>query len=131
MASRTLSFEYEEEDGYEIERDGVKYLVLGGCEADYTYTFDPGDRWTPPDESFERDDFEYEVGVILDEDGNTVDIQLTKDEKELFAEYLGERLEDVARDSDRWEEDDDDDYDYERDDWPDDDDDYYYGFEED
>lgn len=130
MASRTLSFEYEEEDGYEIERDGVKYLVLGECEADYTWTSDPGDEWTPPDESFECDGFEYKVGVILDEGGNTVDIQLTEDEKELFAEYLGERLKDVARGSDRWEEDDCDDYDYD-DDYEPDDDDYYYGFEED
>lgn len=104
MSSRTLSFEYEEEDGFEIFRDGKMFLVTGTCEGKYTASYYPATRWEPEEESFEQDSFDCEVGVILDDEGNVVELELTDDENRSFEEHMSNKLEEVARESDAWTE---------------------------
>lgn len=120
MASKTLSFDYAEEDGFEIERDGITYFVTGTCKAEYTWSYLPATREEPEEDSFEQESFECEIGNIFNEDNKIItDIVLTEEEKESFRNYMEGRVEDVARESDKWS--DSDYYDYERDDWPEED----------
>lgn len=122
MGSKTLTFEYEEEDGYLIQREDEKpFSVFGKCSGSYTAYYYPGDRETPSEEGCDRDDFECEITAFRDEEGEDIKgIKLTKSEREEFEEYMAGRLDEMSEDSDRWCDCDENDYS-----------DYYYDEDED
>ena len=99
----TAELSYVEEDGWDINRDGIVYKVFGTCEGTYEYSYTPGclympngDPGCPEEESTECLDFNVWVDTLEDEDGNAVDITLTDQEMNDFESYMRAQLDNIA-----------------------------------
>lgn len=103
MKQKTRSFEYEEEDGFEIQRGDKIYLLFGIATADYIAYYEPATRDDPGCDECEQDNLEVEVTGITDEDGNDVELELTADELASFESHMSSWLDDKASDNDAWE----------------------------
>lgn len=101
------TFEYQEEDGFPITRGDITYMVYGSAEADYSYSYAPGrmympngDPGYPDEENLDRTAFNCVVESICDEEGNPVDVKLTKEENDAFEVYIQERFDEIVQDAD-------------------------------
>ena len=84
MGRSSRDFEYEEEDGFEIERDDHTFVVFGYASATYTSYYEPATYWQPEESDLEQDDFHCEISRIEDENGKVVQMELTPEENALW-----------------------------------------------
>lgn len=103
MGRSSRDFEYEEEDGFEIERDGHTFVVFGYASATYTSYYEPATYWQPEENDMEQDDFYCEIFRIEDENGEVVQMELTPEENAAWEQHMSKALDEIAEDGDNWE----------------------------
>ena len=115
MGRSSRDFEYEEEEGFEIERDGHTFVVFGYALATYISYYEPATYWQPEESDLEQDDFHCEISRIEDENGEVVQMELTPEENAAWEQHMSKALDEKAEDGDNWDEPDYDEPDYEPD----------------
>lgn len=91
MAEHTI--EYEDENGFELDRDGKSLVVYGKIEATFSFYFYPdADSFEWSDETI--DCYDIEIMSVVDSDENEIEKELAESEMSAYRKHM----KDLAKD---------------------------------